>query len=119
MKKFVAFFTFLLVLCYCQKDKINDSETKQNLQTFATFEIYGSLAPSDYADGYKPTHDSITKKYGFIMKRVADCEVTDGLVREANRNNEKALEQMNKKYGENWQQKFEQETGLKLSIPLP
>lgn len=119
MKKLVVGFAFLFVLSQCQKDSAKISSTPLTLEKIPTFEVYGELAPIDYVDGYNPKHDSITKKYGFLMKRVADCEVTDGLVRKANRNNQKALEEMNKKYGENWQSQFEKETGLKLAIPLP
>lgn len=118
MKKLVVCFTVLFVLSQCQKEQITNSTKPQIEEKIPTFEIYGGLAPVDYVDGYDPKHDSITKKYGFFMKRVADCEVTDGLVRKAIRNNQKALEEMNRKYGENWQQKFEKETGLKLAIPL-
>ena len=118
MKKLVVGFTFLFVLSQCQKDTAKISSTQQTLEKIPTFEVYGGLAPIDYVDGYNPKHDSITRKFGFLMKRVADCEVTDDLVRKANRNNQKALEEMNKKYGENWQEKFEKEMGLKIVIPL-
>lgn len=118
MKKFLVGFAFLFVLSQCKKDPEKISPTQQTVEKIPTFEVYGELAPSDYVDGYNPKHDSITKKYGFLVKRVADCEVTDDLVNKANRNNQKALEEMNKKYGHNWQSQFEKETGLKIAIPL-
>lgn len=118
MKKLVVCFTVLFVLYQCQKEQITNSTKPQMEEKISIFEVYGSLAPPDYADGYNPKHDSITKKYGFLMKRVADCEVTEGLVKKANRNNQNAFKEMNKKYGENWQSQFENEAGLKISIPL-
>lgn len=119
MKKVAVGFAFLFVLSQCQKDHVSSSTATQTVEKIPTFEVYGELAPIDYVDGYNPKHDSITRKYGFLMKRVADCEVTDGLVKKANRTNQEALQEMNRKYGEKWQEKFEKETGLKIAIPLP
>ena len=69
--------------------------------------------------GYIDQDSSITYRYGFKLDRVAGCEIENELKRLYwNYNNNQALQKMNEKYGEQWQQKFEDETKLKLAIPM-
>ncbi|WP_291720472.1 hypothetical protein [Bernardetia sp.] len=84
-----------------------------NIEDIPTFKIYGELAPDGYLDWGNP----ITEKYGFRLERIAGCNVQEYEVWWANRNNKDALQEMNDKYGKDWQAKFEKETGYKLLIP--
>ncbi|MFT6922999.1 MAG: hypothetical protein ACJA1C_002007 [Crocinitomicaceae bacterium] len=81
-----------------------------------TFKIYGELAPLEYLDG-RPEESSLTTAHGFMVLRVAGCEITPELVRSVQANNIKANDYMIKFQGENWLSKFEVETGKKFSYP--
>lgn len=78
------------------------------------FLIYGELAP----DGYLDEENPITEKYGFKLKRVAGCEVEESMVTDVLKQNNTALNQMNKKYGDDWIKEFEKKTKYKLAIPF-
>lgn len=78
------------------------------------FLIYGELAP----DGYLDEENPITESYGFKLKRVAGCEVEESMVKDVLMQNNSALKEMNKKYGNNWMKEFEKETKYKLAIPF-
>ncbi|MFT6244245.1 MAG: hypothetical protein ACJA0U_002183 [Salibacteraceae bacterium] len=80
------------------------------------FKIYGELASLDYLDG-RSEESSLTTAHGFMVLRVAGCEITSELVRSVSANNIKANEYMIKFYGENWKSNFEDETGKKISFP--
>ncbi|MFT6501545.1 MAG: hypothetical protein ACJASQ_001661 [Crocinitomicaceae bacterium] len=81
-----------------------------------TFKIYGELAPTDYLDG-RPEESSLTTAHGFMVLRIAGCEITGELAEDVSANNIKSNEYMIKFYGENWLSKFEVETGKKFSYP--
>ena len=98
----------LLVLSQ-DRDGIEKSENEK----MPTFLIYGELAPVDYLDD----ENVITEKYGFKLRRVAGCAVSLSLVISVKLNNRVAFRRMNKRYGEDWMQRFENETNWKLAIP--
>ena len=79
-----------------------------------TFEIYGELASDNYLNGGE---DSITLPYGFLVERVAGCEVTDELVESVKENNRVANEQMIASFGEMWLANFEKKSGMNLTFP--
>ena len=107
----------LILLCFflvsCKKVSTNIKYTAKQVATvkkeLPTFFIYGEPPPI----GYLCDENSITEKYGFKVKRVAGCEVSQKLIDEVNLNNAKMIIIMNKKYGNNWLKNFEKKTGLK------
>ncbi|MBV7439980.1 hypothetical protein KRX57_00945 [Weeksellaceae bacterium TAE3-ERU29] len=76
---------------------------------------YGELPPINYID---EKDSAITKKFGFKVKRIADCEVTNTIIYKAKRTNTESNIQMQSKYGNNWINKFEKETGMRFSVPF-
>lgn len=88
-----------------------NSKGEDSLKVFL---IYGELAPYGYLDD----ENSITEKYGFKLKRVAGCEVEESMVRDVLKQNNTALIEMNKKYGDDWIKEFEKKTQYKLAIPF-
>ena len=78
--------------------------------------MYGELAPTDYLDG-RSEESSLTTAHGFMVLRVAGCEITPELIRSVKINNIKANDYMIKFHGENWKSEFENETGKKFSYP--
>lgn len=90
------------------KTKVVKSE---NLPTFL---IYGELA----LFGYVEEKDSVsTKKFGFNVKRVADCDVTSELIDSVKTINIENDLTMKSKYGNDWKLKFEEQSKLKIAIP--
>lgn len=81
-----------------------------------TFKIYGELAPVNYLDG-RPEESALTAAHGFMVLRIAGCQITGELAETVSANNIKANEYMIKFYGENWKSEFENETGKKFSYP--
>lgn len=82
--------------------------------TLPVFETYGELPPQ----GYLYDADTLTERYGFKLKNLAGCEV-DGLdLRAIQRHNRGVRDQLAKKYGEQWLEKFERETHYKLAVPF-
>ena len=59
------------------------------------FKVYGELAPDGYVDEY----NSITEAYGFIINRVAGCEITEKLKNKIHKKNKQSLKTMNAYYG--------------------
>lgn len=110
------YFVFILLLFSCSNEKKQQTHSPQVQKTveLPVFELYGELLPSDYLNDANP----ITEKYGFKVKRVAGCEVDFGLRNSVHRNNKKAVEKMVAKFGADWQEKFEKETGLKVLVIL-
>ncbi len=102
---------FLLLMVSCNQVSNNGAE-RNNLPVFFT---YGESFPNGYA-GDGNGHDTITQKFGFYIKRVAGCLVTEGLEDSVKVNNTKSDLKMTKKYGYDWKQKFEEQTKLKLSF---
>ncbi len=78
------------------------------------FQVYGELAP----DGYIDEANSITEAYGFIISRVAGCEITKELQKKVHKKNNQSLKYMNTIYGKDWKENFTKETGLELAIPF-
>lgn len=90
-------------------------EVDSNVQdSLMLFQIYGELAPDGYLDG----KNSLTEEYGFQLKRVAGCEVEDGMVKNILKQNNAALSEMNRIYGDDWIIEFEKKTNYKLAIPF-
>jgi len=109
---FTILYVLLLISCSDtnkkQSNSLKDKETK-----IPIFLMYGELPPTDYA-GEK---DSLkTLRYGFLIKRVAGCDVTDGLIDSVETVNKNANQQMQQKYGKNWRTTFEKQSKLKFLL---
>lgn len=79
------------------------------------FKMYGEFAPTNYLNGGE---DDITLDYGFLVERVAGCEITMELVESVKENNRISNEQMIASYGEGWKANFEEKTGVKFGFPI-
>ncbi len=117
MTKINRFFTIILLLFLFSCTKQKKENTGITVEKYETFLIYGDLAPDGYLDGYTDS-DTLTLKYGFLLKRIADCETDNVNIEATLKHNKKALKAMNKKYGEDWMTKFEKATNYKLAIPF-
>lgn len=78
------------------------------------FRVYGELPPFDYLD---ENDTLLTHPLGFELKRVADCEVSETLVKSVNQHNAVMREQMSKKYGTYWVDSIEIKTGKRFHLP--
>ncbi len=95
-------------------DRKSKDKPESKTENLATFLILGEIAPV----GYTEEQDSvITQHYGFTIKRVADCEVTDELLTLVKIANEKNDALMQQRYGKDWIANFEQKSNLKLAVP--
>lgn len=108
---------FTLLNCQEKTTKSNstiakvDEKVKEELPTFM---IYGEAFPVDYAD----EKDSlITQKFGFKMKRVAGCEISNVLKQSVISNNRKEDQKMQQLFGKNWKEDFTKKYKLELLIP--
>ena len=117
VKRILFLFTVFSVIISCIKkaDKqtilVNNTNSVKN--ETVVFLNYGMIIP-----GYALEIDSVkTKKFGFIIKNVAGCEVTDALLDSIKTNNEASNLKMKTKYGKNWQLDFEKTAKMKLGIP--
>lgn len=81
---------------------------------YITFQTYGSVHPV----GYVYEGMEITKEFGFEIKNLSGCDMTDSLSAAIKQNNLKSADLMEKKYGKNWIQDFEKKTGLHFSVPF-
>lgn len=116
MKKLLYFtLIFLAISCETKIEKPNSGEiAKSTKPDIPAFLVYGELPPVDYAEDQDST---TTKKFGFVVKRVAGCEVTNSLLDSVHTINKESDEKMIAKYGENWKENFEKKSNLKLAIP--
>ncbi len=107
-----------IIMYSCSQEKNNSKlileKYSSSNDTLPTFYIYGELPPENYIDDENP----ITEKYGFKLKRVAGCVIESDEQAEINEHNNRVFDYMNKTYGSNWKQQFENETHLKLTIPF-
>ncbi|WP_300673076.1 hypothetical protein [Soonwooa sp.] len=88
-----------------------DKEVKEELPTFL---IYGEAYPVGYAE----EQDSlVTQKFGFKIKRVAGCEISDVLKQSVINNNQKEDKKMEQLFGKNWKEDFTKKSKLELMIP--
>ena len=87
--------------------------SKQQVAPLPVFFIYGELAPMGYLNG----EDPITEKYGFKLKRIAGCEISNTIIKKAYTQNQKSFKEMNTKYGKYWIDEFEKKSKYKLAIP--
>ncbi len=115
---YLILITVLSIVVSCKqkstKQKFIETPNKSVTESIPTFLIYGELMP----DGYiKQKDSSITQKFGFNIKRVAGCEITNKLVDSVKTINQKNNEIMRSQYGNNWKQKFETATRQKIAIP--
>ena len=97
-----------------QQDNILVKQDEDTSNRLILFQLYGERVPDNYVD----EGDTITERYGFKVVRVAGCEVNEDLLDEAHKLNNASMNQMNKKFGIDWREKFERDTGMKLVIPL-
>jgi len=114
-----GFLIFIAIIFFsCSVNTSNNTTNNSNdttlLNKLPEFLIYGELTPENYID----QDDSITKDFGFVVKRIAGCEITENERIKAIKQNKKSLEIMNERYGENWRQNFEKQTNFKLYISL-
>lgn len=93
-----------------QVEKINKIEKNE----IPTFLIYGEIPPVGYLE---EQDSSIAKKFGFNIKRVAGCDVTEELVDSIKKINQKNDQIMQLQFGKDWKREFEIQTNLKISIP--
>ena len=117
VKRILFLFSVFSVIISCikkaDKQTIIVNNTDSVKSETVVFLNYGMIIP-----GYALEIDSVkTKKFGFIIKNVAGCEVTDALLDRIKTNNEASDLKMKTKYGNNWQQDFEKTAKLKLGIP--
>ncbi len=91
-------------------EKINKNEKNE----IPTFLIYGEIPPVGYLEEQDST---IAKKFGFNIKRVAGCDVTEELIDSIRKINKKNDLIMQFQYGKDWKREFEIQTNIKLSIP--
>ena len=106
--KLIIFILIILSFSHCKEDK---KTTKKEV----IFLTYGELPPVNYID----EKDSIiTQKFGFQIKRLGNCEVTNSMISKAKRTNSKSNAQMKSKYGNDWITKFEKETGIIFYVPF-
>ncbi|MBN2890813.1 MAG: hypothetical protein JXL97_03015 [Bacteroidales bacterium] len=123
MKKYLAIIFFIIFYSCSEQAPVDKTTEKIGQESFEldsdkdslmVFLIYGELAPAGYLDDENP----ITEEYGFKLKRVAGCEVDEAFVNDILKQNNNALIEMNKKYGDDWIKEFEKKTNYKLAIPF-
>lgn len=119
MKCFLVLISiFTLLNCQEKTSKSNsvllkkvDNEVKDKLPTFM---IYGEPYPVGYAE----EQDSlVTEKFGFKIKRVAGCEISNVLKQSVINNNRKENQKMEQLFGKNWKENFAKKSKLELLIP--
>lgn len=110
----------VIAICVASCSKSNNHkniilETKiSKSKSQPTFLLYGELLPV----GYTEEKDSVsTKKFGFNIKRVADCDVTSELIDSVKKINIESNAIMKSEYGNDWKEKFEKQTNIKIAIP--
>jgi|GEM_PF-3595680 len=122
-RNFFMLALFLVLTISCTQETKNPNAAKQAKQPtkdkitkdkIPTFLLYGELMSEGWIDEQDST---VAKRFGFTIKRVAGCEVTDELVDSVKIINQKNDLIMQSKYGKNWKQQFEKETKLQLAIP--
>ncbi|RZJ42130.1 MAG: hypothetical protein EOO19_13935 [Chryseobacterium sp.] len=121
MKNSLQYFMLIVIaICVASCSKSNNHkniilETKiSKSKSQPTFLLYGELLPV----GYTEEKDSVsTKKFGFNIKRVADCDVTSELIDSVKKINIESNAIMKSEYGNDWKEKFEKQTNIKIAIP--
>lgn len=117
VKRILFLFSVFSVIISCIKKADKQTIIVKNTDSIKSetvvFLNYGMIIP-----GYALEIDSVkTKKFGFIIKNVAGCEVTDALLYRIKTNNETSNLKMKTRYGNNWQLDFEKTAKMKLGIP--
>lgn len=120
MKIIIIVLTFLSFFSCSERPKTEERlEEKPKIVNqkieIPTFLMYGEIAPVGYLE---EQDDSIARKFGFSIKRVAGCEVDDKLLDSIKTINQKNDAIMRKKYGNNWINNFEKNSHLKMFIPF-
>lgn len=101
MKKITVILAVLFFSSCHQKQAGQQRTQKEELPIFL---IYGELMPVGYID----ERDSVTtQKFGFNLKRVANCEVSRELINIAALMNKKNDQLMRQRYGNEWVKNFE------------
>lgn len=120
MMRFVLFIYstvgfLLMIACGSDRNSNTSVQSRQELvgDTLTRFLVYGELPPSDYLD---ENDTLLTRSLGFELKRVADCEVSETLVKSVNQHNAVMREQMLKKYGTYWVDSIEIKTGKRFHL---
>ncbi len=115
----IIFILFIFLSIFsCNFEKKKNYKTVEQEEEIVKFLIYGELLPDGYIDPYIDNNtDSITKKFGFVVRRISGCDVTNALINDAEETNKASNKKMKRKYGVNWKDKFEKQTKYKLYIP--
>ncbi len=112
VKKYFQFLWMIILLVSCA----NNTNVKQKINNRqVVFQIYGEIGSDEDVE---PQDSLITQKYGFVVKRVAYCEIDYLIETKAKQNNRKADKIMQEKYGKDWVKNFEEQTYMHLSIPF-
>ncbi len=112
----IIIFSLLFVFFTNKTENVNYVENESE-EDIVTFFLYGELLTDDYIDPYLDENvEKITKKFGFIVERIAGCELTSDLEETARIQNKKSNIKMKLKYGDNWKNDFENKTKKKLFI---
>lgn|SRR5690606_16552299 len=106
----------LMTACYPERGSKPQVQPLQGLveDKLIQFMVYGELPPSDYLD---ENDKLLTRSLGFELIRVADCEVSDSLVKFVDHHNATMREQMSKKYGTYWIDSIEMKTSKRFHLP--
>ena len=106
-------FLFLILISSITLTNISCT-TKNNLDNF-TIISYGISAISvdglDYKNG--EIFSKIAKRWGITFKSNG-CVISNSLRRKINRNNKEAFANIERKYGKDWKQKFNEEVKKEL-----
>ena len=118
--RYIKLIAITLVCVSCQKKTaIKPVKGLENVESIISQEI---LPEIHFYGETLPVHlvisDSIAKQFGFILKRVGGDVISQEMMIKTKNNNQKTLEFLNKKYGGNWRENFEKETGKKIKYYL-
>ncbi|WP_106791908.1 hypothetical protein [Aquimarina sp. Aq78] len=111
----------VLVLASCKQNPksihpLVDTNEEQKIDVeveLPEIHFYGETLPMHLV-----ISDSLAKKIGFKLKRVGGDVINQEMIINAKNNNNKTLLLLNKRYGENWRENFEKETGKKIKYYL-
>ena len=81
---------------------------------YPEFYMYGEQLPPEYVE----EDDALTMRYGFKIRRIADCEIDLIDMDETVRHNEEMFNIMKKRYGSLWYSRFKNQTGKQLYLEI-
>lgn len=96
-----------------QEMNVNYTEHYRKLvfSFYPEFYLYGEKPPYNYLE---EANDTLTKPFGFVVRRIADCVVDRIQVKKTDAHNQNMFDLMVERYGKDWHTRFEEETGLKF-----